>query len=458
MNAKYYDTLTQSWREANIKVYKNGSWQRAEIKKYNSSWQEVQNSSDSYTPNYSYEDPALKYKWGYYLLNEYSNANKLKEAYRRIYNAWKYQDDVTAYKYYDFSSNSYKKITQIKYTSGSYSGLYVYLSDLSLSTTNINLAFEAVCADTYELLFRWSFNSSSPGIKSVKTSAFILLPYYDKELRKLQRQDIEESFQQIVDLVKQHYGIEYVNADFETKNKLYTPLEKVKISKIIYDWIVINNVYENNDWGYTGGADDQTAWSGLSQRTNPVCAGYARAFAYCCYRWGITCVWVNGYVEHDINNPKNNVGLHAWNTVTYSNYSFLDSEIFDDSLWCDVDCTWGDPTSYNSKVEGGPTTTSQPDYISWEYFNLPTAWLEGESPSYITPHMRITHSNNVSGGQPNYSRFPNEKGSCQKWGYGIKKSNPSPSSYYTYKKGLNTSYTGKIYYGFERLTYGGYVV
>lgn len=98
--------------------------------------------------------------------------------------------------------------------------------------------------------------------------------------------------------------------------------------KVIYDWIVLNNVCDT-----TAGGDGSTIVNGIGGYGVIQCQGYAKSFLYLCDYAGIECMTVPG-----INGVAEERPSHAWNIVYCDNGYYI------------VDTTWGDPiVSYGNK-------------------------------------------------------------------------------------------------------------
>ncbi|MDE5742006.1 MAG: hypothetical protein K2H90_06115 [Oscillospiraceae bacterium] len=98
--------------------------------------------------------------------------------------------------------------------------------------------------------------------------------------------------------------------------------------KVIYDWIVLNNVCDT-----TAGGDGSTIVNGIGGYGVIQCQGYAKSFLYLCDYAGIECMTVPG-----INGVSEERPSHAWNIVYCDNGYYI------------VDTTWGDPiVSYGNK-------------------------------------------------------------------------------------------------------------
>ena len=90
----------------------------------------------------------------------------------------------------------------------------------------------------------------------------------------------------------------------------------------VHDWLTLHNRY--NAAAAAAPGDDYLPWTPLSALTDvsqPVCEGYAKAFKLVCDELGIPCLTVDGYAR----------GGHMWNHVLLY------------GSWYAVDITWDDP-------------------------------------------------------------------------------------------------------------------
>ncbi|MDE7294859.1 MAG: hypothetical protein K2N72_10595, partial [Oscillospiraceae bacterium] len=109
--------------------------------------------------------------------------------------------------------------------------------------------------------------------------------------------------------------------------------------KVFFDYIVLNSDFSMSEGGYNG-----SIYNGLTGKGNLQCAGYAKTMLYLCDMAGIECCVVAG---------TNSEGAsHAWNVVYCQNGYY------------NIDATWGDPINdFDS------------DYIQYEFFLVPDAWI-----------------------------------------------------------------------------------
>jgi hypothetical protein len=150
--------------------------------------------------------------------------------------------------------------------------------------------------------------------------------------------------------------------------------QKKYVSKVIHDWIVLNNQYDTVNNGEE--ALDQTMYPALSGGVNsPVCASYALAYQWLALRYGIESVAQTGFVHTggsttaDDGTVTYNGAWHMWNLVNIHERPGVWGE--DAKQWTGVDCTWDDPVLVGSNGE----YIDEPDYIQWDYFHFPWSAL-----------------------------------------------------------------------------------
>ena len=100
----------------------------------------------------------------------------------------------------------------------------------------------------------------------------------------------------------------------------------------LHDWLTAHNAY-NRMAAVQGTAYDFLPWTPLAALTDvsqPVCEGYAKAFKLVCDELGIPCLMVDGLTEV----------AHEWNQVWL------------DGAWYAVDVTWDDPAALAGTVVG----------------------------------------------------------------------------------------------------------
>lgn len=109
--------------------------------------------------------------------------------------------------------------------------------------------------------------------------------------------------------------------------------------KVFFDTIVLQSEFSKSEDGY-----NCSIYNGLTGKGNLQCAGYAKTMQYLCDLAGIESCVVRG-TDKDGNS-------HAWNVVYCENGYY------------NLDSTWGDPiNSFGS------------DYIQYEFFLVPDAWI-----------------------------------------------------------------------------------
>ena len=371
MQVKVWNSTQRQWIIARPKINKNNSWTDATVKLYqNNSWtlQTVRK-----LPNYSDNPQEVEYGWGYYLLN----TDALREAYRRITNAWIYSDKYGSYYYININNGGLYQIDDVVTTYQGESGLKVYLQDLNLTSSTLKTVFNAVHQDMVGGVFKFYFDGIESCYLYNATGShvnYIYLPYYTWSNQKSKLNNMKNAVAEVNALIKHYYGIDFVDQKFTSNLTRLTPIQKRNVVKVIHDYLVRHNIYGTSTTPRTG---NQIAWSAMSNHvTEPVCAGYARAFAYLCTLWGITSLIVPGYVATEDN------GNHMWNEVSYLQKK--SSECLSSSEWSEVDVTWDDPTL--SGQDDSRHYTPYPDYVRWKYFNVTTAWIAGSDNN--TPHLR----------------------------------------------------------------------
>ena len=400
MQVKVWDSVQRQWVISKPKIYKNNSWSDANIKLYqNSAWR---TQTVYKLPNYSDNPQEVEYGWGYYLLN----SNALREAYRRILNAWIYSDKYGSY-YYRNINDGY--LYQVENVVGTYlvvTGLKIYLNDLELSISDFMKVINAVYQDMVGGVFKYYFDNLDVcylySLSSISLDAHIdyaYLPYYPWTEQKSKLANMQNAISEVNTLIKHYHNIDFVDQKFTTALTRLTSNEKKLVVKVIHDYLVRHNDYGSSTTAHTG---NQIAWSALTNHiTEPVCAGYARAFSYLCTIWGITSLIVPGYVETESN------GNHMWNEVSYLQKKA--NQCTSSSEWSEMDVTWDDP------VFGEPSP--YPDFLEWKYFNVTTSWIEGSSNN--TPHIRRPPAD---GNNKLVESYPSQTSTNTSYNYGY---NPS---------------------------------
>lgn len=398
MQVKVWDSTQRQWIISKPKIYQNNSWGDATIKLYqNSSWR-TQNVYK--LPNYSDDPQEIEYGWGYYLLD----SNPLREAYKRIVNAWIYSDKYGSYYFRNINDGLLYQIDEVVGTYLVITGLKVYMNDLSLSTTDFDKVFNAVQQDMVGGVYKFYFDIVDVCyLYSLSDSHinYAYLPYYPWSDQKSKLANMRNAVSEVNALIKQYHNIDFIDRKFTTALTRLTSNEKKLVVKVIHDYLVRHNIYGTSTTARTG---NQIAWSALSNHiTEPVCAGYARAFSYLCTIWGITTLIIPGYVETESN------GNHMWNEVSYLQKKA--NQCTSPSEWSEMDVTWDDPTFEDQ--DDSQHTTPYPDYIRWKYFNVTTSWIAGSSNN--TPHLRRPPA---SGNNKLVERYPSETSTNTTYNYG----------------------------------------
>lgn len=403
MQVKVWDSTQQQWIIARPKINKNDSWTDATVKLYqNNSWT-LQNVRK--LPNYSDDPQEVEYGWGYYLLS----SDAQRECYKRLVNAWIYSDKYGSYYYTDFKDGNLYQVLKVVTTYQAVTGLKIYLKDLELSEANFKTVFKAVRQDMVGGVYKYYFDNMEENYLFSLIDTYLIyayLPYYPWLDQKSKLGNMQNAVDEVNALIKHYYNIDYMNQKFTLNLKRLTSTEKKYVVKVIHDYLVRHNIYGSSTTPYTG---NQIAWSALSNHvTEPVCAGYARAFSYLCTLWGITSLIVPGYVSSESN------GNHMWNEVHYGQKRI--EECTESSDWSEMDVTWDDPTLNGQ--DDSQHTTPYPDYLRWKYFNVSTSWIAGDSNN--TSHLRRPPA--TGGGNRLVESWPNNKSTNTDYNYGY---NPS---------------------------------
>ena len=402
MQVKLWDKTQRQWIISRPKIYQNNSWEDATIKLYqDSSWQ---TQTVYKLPNYSDDPQEVEYGWGYSLLR----SDAQRECYKRLVNAWIYSDKYGSYYYTNFTDGNRYQVANVVGTYLTATGLKVYLGDLSISVLDFPTIFNAVRQDMVGGVYKFYFDDMAVSylfsVSGLNVN-YAYLPYYEWSSQKSKLRNMRNAVDEVNALVKYYYNIDFVDQKFTLNLTRLTSIQKRNVVKVIHDYLVRHNIYGSSTTAYTG---NQIAWSALSNHiTEPVCAGYARAFAYLCTIWGITSLIVPGYVESE------SEGNHMWNVVSYSQKK--PSQCTLSSEWSEIDVTWDDPTL--SGQDDGEHYTPYPDYIRWKYFNVTTSWIAGSSNN--TPHLRRPPA---TGNNQLVSSYPCETSSNTDYNYGY---NPS---------------------------------
>ncbi|MFR7592528.1 MAG: transglutaminase domain-containing protein [Longibaculum sp.] len=164
----------------------------------------------------------------------------------------------------------------------------------------IQSVFEKVLFDHPE--FYYVSDQFSYSIDNEKTDFSPEYDYQEKEVKTI-NQKIKNHTQSFIDKTK----------------TISDPVEK---SKAVYDYIIENVVYHENE------KTDQNIISSLVEGKS-VCAGYARGYQYLANRVGLQAVYMVGMDKEDSSKTDSDEG-HAW----------VMNRIHDDYYYCDP--TWGD--------------------------------------------------------------------------------------------------------------------
>lgn len=425
----------------------------------------------------------IENKYGYWELAKQSKSAKLREAYVRIYNmllnngekvngVYEYSvkcpdgtiktnlpvhakinssgsgyslpsDDIK----FVPSSNNPKRYDMTYNLSEDSAKKYisVYLYDLELTSKEIQYVFGLVMEDCPELMFKFQstylplaypkqmvVDGTSLTPSSTDPAYVVVLAtekYFKESTRQTMMQTCVDTLNEINKEIENTYGILFSNSPFDNNNKLYTAAEMVKVGKVIHDYLEAYNIY-----GREGGHHlNQTMYPALSRgKWNPVCASYARAFQYCCWRWGIISCYVSGICDSDGDGKVNADAGHAWNIVAYQNQSVSDlmSANNPGKYWQEVDCTWDDGgpscgfdygstkcsdldadvsaiTMNSVKTTGWNDTTT----CRWAYFNLTTADILANKPN-------IAGTSGGAGCRQRDTSYKNlVKGTCKQYTY-----------------------------------------
>jgi hypothetical protein len=283
--------------------------------------------------NFSAEHPYLETFYGYNELSRVSSSkkDKYKEFYRRVFNCLVNNGALETYTV-NGSNLSHNSIQDIQLSNGVRTWLAVYSGGLNLNKAEQVYIYSIVRSDCPALMARFPSEYAIGG-------DYLYFPFYTESTRQGYINECETTFKKICRQIHDTYGIVFMNKMFYTKNKAYSDNQKKKIAKVIHDYLEVKYEY-----GLEGGnVINQTMYPALETNpkpsgnsNGPVCAAYAAAFQYCCWRWGISCVNVTG----GCGNARD--GRHAWNMVCYAKYGPKDNEMYNGSLWQENDCTWDD--------------------------------------------------------------------------------------------------------------------
>lgn len=178
--------------------------------------------------------------------------------------------------------------------------------------------------------------------------------------------------QKVVDnTLKQIDDKVYKVTRFSIDNPPQTAKDKMKVAKVVYDWLGLQNRYDNE-----GEYFDQTIFSALSPNESPICSSYALAFAYVVNRYNIYAFPVSGYY---LKLGDNNYDMrHQWCVVNYM-YDFDLPYIegngrADRYAIVELSFTWWETQEDKDKL------------LRWELFNQPR-----EENKYILDHDWINY-------------------------------------------------------------------
>lgn len=348
---------------------------------------------DAISNNFDTSNPESKYKHGY---KEIASNAKYVSAYTRIYNMLANNYKKTTYtlnngETYQVSllkmvANEVKVFTESQLASVFDNDMQsVYLDDLQLKYGEVYYLYNIVRCDFPELIAPSSFQCYGYKEQEISTGSNIYIPscvwiparttddsgnkygYFNNTQRNTYLSTIETTFKSICKQIWDTYSIPYINnVTFNDRNKEYTESEKIKIAKVIHDYILLHVQYGN--FATPMDSINQTMYPAMSNTNTyqhaqgPVCASYAAAFYYCCYRWGISCIYVTG----GCNNSRD--GRHAWNQINYKPYAPQDSQYSDGSNWQEVDVTWDDGNKDDNK-----------NLYYWLYFNVTTQQINNDT-------------------------------------------------------------------------------
>ena len=308
----------------------------------------------------------FNFKWGYRELSQLPSGQKSTQKtrlYTRFYNAYYYNGECEGYYVNDDKDTIYAPTynhSKIEYA------LSCYVHDLNLTPEECNDVWMKVFYDSPELLAKFDtyYYSKENGI--VK---YIFLDSLKVSLMKEFKNTCLKTFNEISNIVKSTYGITYKGGsswDNSVETDVYSVQEKVKIAKVIHDFLVLNNVY-----GYS--TYDQIMYPALSKgKCTPVCASYGKAFQWCCQKYGIFALVIVGDAG----------GSHLWNMVCYEKYdNYVVNAYNNPSVWNEVDVTWDDPSNVIK--------------CRWEFFNTTTAYMKTNAGgNRVRGRMGITNFNN----------------------------------------------------------------
>lgn len=320
-----------------------GTYQGASIAYPGIGFPELEDEQDPDSPNYSVLDSKFDIgifnNWGLY---EIRNDTKLVEGYVRIYNALHYNGTKAEFHYVDFNT---KQVSEKVYPGTLNGKKYCYLQDIGLTVDEVNYLWGIVREDNPELMSNW-YKTYSYGYSGNVITA-ISFENFEESTRQQYLSRIQSTFNQICNIIKSTYGINMPSGNYIQRAKALTPLQKLRVSKVIHDFLVQHNYYASSEL-------DQTMYPAMSDGLmTPVCASYGKAFLYCCKRWGILA-----FSQFGTAGGKD--ARHLWNLVSYQANQYDESGALDAGKWCELDVTWAD------------NSVKYDTYITWKYYNIPT--------------------------------------------------------------------------------------
>jgi len=322
-------------------------------------------------------------QWGW---DELSGNKALQELYTRIYNSY-VNNGKKPIIYTSFDGSG--EITQNAIFNSSEQGfdsmfnemngkyLCIPVEDLNLDYYDVDRVQRIVEYDCPHLLYQWKYETDGDLYDSDTGQIYFhLVPYFNESTANKMLKTMDSTFKEICGIIKQYYNIDYVEDTFYNNNRRYTKTQKKQIAKVIHDWIETHNHYGDTSMEATkppwvdGIMLNQIAYPALSKgEYDPICASYARAFKYCCDRWGISCLIVVGHVGNERD------GNHDWNMVSYEQKTPKECGMTG-SYWQEVDCTHDDVSSRSladSAASQGFTESALASICIWNHFNVPTA-------------------------------------------------------------------------------------
>ena len=292
------------------------------------------------------------YKWGGWETIINHSGSSYNAAYMRMYNAHFFNG--TEYGYFCQYNNGDKTYHRAHYTTTDGQKLLTcYIADLNLTIDECAYLYKILRYDCPELImkhtnFRYFINASG-------YVSYLLFDTFDETVRQGYKDTIFDTFKDICTVIKQQYSNINTDAVCESfyasvNEAYYSRNDKVKIAKVIHDYLVLHNTYHESSVPNL----DQTLYPAMSNgRETPVCASYAHAFQWCCQKFGIWCNVISGQTASG--------EKHMWNMICYENYGgWGDTNSREQGNWSECDVTWDDPT------DGGPS------YCRWTFFNVTT--------------------------------------------------------------------------------------